>query len=129
MGFLIDTDVFVEHARRGRPLREIVTDEPWAISVISVSELLQGVHRSSGPRRVRRAAWVEELIAGVEVISVSLAVARVHAQLWAVLEDEGRVIGQRDLWIGASAVAYGLGVITHNHRDFARVPGLRVVAP
>lgn len=107
----------------------MAVEEPWAISVISASELLQGIHRSSGARHVRRAAWVEELLAGVEAIPITLAAARVHAEVWASLIAAGRLISQHDLWIAASALAYGLGVVTHNHRDFSRVPGLRVVAP
>jgi predicted nucleic acid-binding protein len=31
------------------------------------------------------------------------------------------------MWIGATALTHGLGVITRNPRDFERVPGLRVV--
>jgi predicted nucleic acid-binding protein len=105
-----------------------VGDEAWGVSVISVSELLHGVHRAAGAPRVRRRAWVEELLANVEPIPVTMAVARVHAELWALLAEEGSVIGQHDLWIGATALTHGLGVVTSNTRDFARLAGLRVVA-
>ena len=106
---------------------EVVAGEPWGVSVITVSELLQGVHRGTGPDRMRRRAWVEELIAGVEAVPITMAVARVHSEVWAALATAGRMIGQHDLWIAATALAHGLGVITRNAADFARVPGLRVV--
>jgi tRNA(fMet)-specific endonuclease VapC len=120
--------VFVEHERDGRSLQEAVGDEEWGISVITVSELLHGVHRATGSVRARRQAWVEALLAGVEAVPVTTPVARVHAEVWASLAQQGTLIGQHDLWIGATALTHGLGVVTRNERDFAHVPGLRVVA-
>ncbi len=97
--------------------------------MITVSELLHGTHRESGPRRPRTVAFVEALLATLEPIPITEAVARVHADVWAGLADRGAVIGAHDLWIAATAVAHGLGVATRNVADFERVPGLRVVTP
>jgi tRNA(fMet)-specific endonuclease VapC len=60
---------------------------------------------------------------------VTLDVARVHAQAWADLDAGGSVIGPHDLWIAATALTHGLGVVTRKAQEFARVPGLRVVSP
>jgi predicted nucleic acid-binding protein len=38
------------------------------------------------------------------------------------------VIGAHDLWIAATALAYGLGLATDNGTEFKRVPGLRVLS-
>jgi predicted nucleic acid-binding protein len=54
-------------------------------------------------------------------------VARVHADIWADLSDRGEAIGAHDLWIGATALAHGLGVATRNATHFQRIDGLRVV--
>jgi len=35
-------------------------------------------------------------------------------------------IGERDLFIAATALAHGYGVVTANVREFSRVPGLAV---
>lgn len=129
MGVLIDTDVFVDRERDGRPLATAVGDEPWTVSVITVSELLHGIYRASGAVRARRRAWVEGLLAGIETIPITTPVARVHADVWAGLARQGTVVGQHDLWIAATALAHGLGVVTRNERDFARIPGLRVLVP
>jgi tRNA(fMet)-specific endonuclease VapC len=128
VGVLIDTDVFIEQERGGGSLAEAVGDEPWGISVITASELLHGVQRARGAVRARRRAWVEEVLAGAEAVPITLPVARVHAEVWAQLAEAGIVVGQHDLWIGATALAHGLGVVTSNERDFARIPGLRVIA-
>jgi len=108
-------------------LEALIGDEDRAISVITVSELLHGVHRARGGARTRRRAFVEHLLAGLEAIPITESVARVHAEVWARLADRGAVIGAHDLWIAATALAHGFGVVTGNAPDFERVPGLRVI--
>jgi tRNA(fMet)-specific endonuclease VapC len=129
LALLIDTDVLIELERAGpSPAIEArLGDEDRAISVITVSELLHGVHRAQGAIRVRRRAFVEHVLPGLRAIPISEAVARVHAEIWAELEARGNPIGAHDLWIGASAVAHDLGVATRNPSHFERIPGLRVV--
>jgi tRNA(fMet)-specific endonuclease VapC len=105
-----------------------VGEEERAISVVTVSELLHGVHRARGARRTRRRAFVEHLLAQLDAVPITEPVARVHAEVWAQLAARGAVIGSHDLWIAATALAHGFGVATSNDRDFGRVPGLRVLA-
>ncbi|MEX2646237.1 MAG: PIN domain-containing protein [Gaiellaceae bacterium] len=110
-----------------RPLEEL-GDEEVTISVITVSELLHGVHRAEGIPRVQRRAFVEYLLASVEAVPITLPVARVHAEIWAQTKARGETIGAHDLWIAATALAYGLRLATRNIRDFGRVPGLSLLS-
>ncbi len=130
MALLIDTDVLVDLERGATSqIEQLLGDEDRAISVITVSELLHGVHRARGAIRARRLAFVEHILAGLEAIPITDAVARVHADIWADLSERGELIGAHDLWIAASALAHGLGVATRNGAHFERVAGLRVVTP
>ena len=130
LAVLIDTSLLVEWERRGSiELYELLDAEESAISVITVSELLHGVHRARGAARARRHAFVEHVLTGFDPIPITEAVARVHAELWAGLSRRGQVVGAHDLWIGATAVASGLGVLTGDAADFRRIPGLRVISP
>jgi tRNA(fMet)-specific endonuclease VapC len=128
---LIDTDLLIGWERSGdaAALEQVVGDEERAISVITVSELLHGVVRSSRLDRPRRRAFVEHLLEALDPVPITESVARVHADIWAELSERGAMIGAHDLWIAASAIAHGFGVATGNERDFARVPGLRVLTP
>ena len=129
MALLIDTDLLID-AERGvgtGAVEAVLGDEERAISVITVSELLHGVRRTTGARRARRSAFVEHLLAGIRAIPITEPVARVHAEVWAQQAARGQVIGAHDLWIAATALVHGLGVATANAADFERVPGLRVV--
>lgn len=129
MAVLIDTSVLIEFEREGgsQEFWRAAGGEQVAISVITVSELLHGVHRSSGKKRAKRAAMVEHVLASTTAMPITETIARTHAELSAQLSDSGTPVGAHDLWIAASAVAGGFGVLTSDERDFDRIPGLRVV--
>ena len=132
MARLIDTGVFIEWERAGRPVVNLpgAVGEPFAMASISASELLAGVLRAMpGARRNQREAFVERVLARVRVLPFDLTVARVHARLAAQLDATGRSIGANDLLIAATAVASGHDLLTLNVREFERVPGLVVRRP
>jgi tRNA(fMet)-specific endonuclease VapC len=131
MAVLIDTGLLIDLDRgvTNPHVANAIGEEDRAISVITVSELLHGVHRASGAQRTRRSAFVEHLLAGMRAIEISEPVARVHADIWSQLAARGEVIGAHDLWIAATALAHGMGLATRNTREFERVPGLRLIQP
>lgn len=129
MAVLIDTDMLVDLERGviNPEVENAIGDEDRAISVVTVSELLHGVHRAAGAQRTRRRAFVEHLLAGMRAIEITEPIARVHADIWAQLAAKGQLIGAHDLWIAATALAHGMGIATGNADEFQRVPGLRVI--
>jgi tRNA(fMet)-specific endonuclease VapC len=104
---LIDTSIII-NLERGVANPEVeaaIGEEGRAISVITVSELLHGVHRTGEEHRTRRQAFVEHLLAGVTPIEITEPVARVHAQVWAQLSARGDLICAHDragAWYGRS---------------------------
>lgn len=129
MAFLIDTCVLVDVERGGAALERVPAEGEHSISVLTVSELLHGVHRApDGARRTQRQAFVENVLAELEALHVTSEIARVHAGLWAGLEGSGEMIGVHDLWIAATALTHGLALATTNAGEFERVPGLSVLA-
>ena len=129
MAVLIDTSVLVNVEQRGLSLERALGERERAISVITASELLHGVHRAKDDRaRSRRQAFVEHLISSIEPLPITTSVARSHAEIWAALERSGKMIGAHDMWIAATAVSHGMEVATANASEFERVPGLAVVA-
>lgn len=128
MGILIDTSVLID-AERGRidltPHLAARTGEQAFLSVITVSELLFGAHRTRDPaQRNRRFAVAESVLTQFEVLQADVAVARLHAQIKADLAARGTPIGPHDLWLAATCLAHGLTMVTGNLREFRRVPGL-----
>ena len=128
MGTLIDTSVLIE-AERGRlslqTLLEANGDDEVAISAVTASELLHGVHRVKGGAEAARAeAFVEGLLALLPVMAFDLAVARTHARLSAELQSRGVAVGAHDLLIAATAVAHDMRVATCDLRSFPKIKGL-----
>lgn len=128
LAVLVDTSVLIDVERRGGALDDAVGTGKRAISVITISEFLHGAHRVVGEaERLRREAQVERLLAPIEAIPITDAVARIHARTGAALERAGTPISPHDLWIAATALSHGMAVATANVRHFGRVPGLAVV--
>ena len=52
-------------------------------------------------------------------------------RLWAVVTDgarrQGVAISCADAWVAATALFYGVPLVTHNAKDYAGVPGLVVI--
>jgi predicted nucleic acid-binding protein len=62
LALLIDTSVLLDYHSGGSALAALATGEPNAISLATVSELLQGVFRAPAARRARNAADVERIL-------------------------------------------------------------------
>ena len=129
MAVLIDTGLLVDLERgiANPHVEGAIGEEDRAISVITVSELLHGVHRASGAQRAGRSAFVEHLLAGMRAIDEQIA--RAHADVWAQLAARGEPSSARTTWIAATALAHGMGLASGNTREFKRVPGLRLIEP
>lgn len=130
MGLMIDSNVFIEFEKHGKAIdfSAWARDERVYLSVIVASELLIGVHRANSPaRRERRRAFVEAILAGVGILEVDLAVARVHAEIYAELAEKGELIGAHDLLIAATARFHRMALLTSNVQEFSRVSGLQVI--
>jgi tRNA(fMet)-specific endonuclease VapC len=130
MAALIDSSVLIAAERGDLALEDFSArygEEDVAISAVTASELLHGVHRARTPsQRHRRQAFVEGLLAQLPVIAFDLTVARLHASLWAGLAKRGVAVGERDLMMGATAIARNYALATRDERSFSRIPGLSV---
>jgi len=130
MAALIDSSVLIAAERGQLDLDDLAARyaaEDVALSAVTASELLHGFYRAkTAAQRHRRQAFVEGLLAQLPVIPFDLTVARVHASLWADLAGRGTAVGERDLMIGATAIARDYGVLTRDARSFPKIPGLKV---
>jgi tRNA(fMet)-specific endonuclease VapC len=130
MGVIFDTSVLIAAERGIFEVDAFVAnreEEPFGLSVITVAELLHGVHRAdSRARRIRRNAFVQKVIDLFPLLPFDTAAARVYAQIWADLQKKGKMIGAHDLMIGSTAISLGFKVVTLNRRDFEKIPGLKV---
>ena len=131
MGALIDSSVLIAAERGTLDLDAVLKDYgnvDFAVSAITASEIIHGVHRTkSAERRTRREAYVEALLSRFPVLPFDLIAARAHSRLWAQLAAKGVAIGAHDLLIAATAIAKGLDLVTCDERGFSRIPGLSLI--
>ncbi len=129
MSVLLDTDtvsaVLTRSPRLDRQQVQRVPRAAWAVSTITVGEILFGVAKSGRHEDVR-AELEERFLPTIIVMVFDLPSALVYARLRADLERQGRRLDDPDLRIAATALAHGLTLITGNEKHFARVPELRV---
>jgi len=130
MGVILDTSVLIEAERRKAEIDKLTEDreeEIFGISVITVAELLHGLHRAdSTKRRLKRSAYVEKIIELFPIYAFETSIARIYAELWSDLSKKGIQIGAHDLIIGSTALSLGFSVATRNMRHFERIEWLKI---
>lgn len=129
MRFMLDTDTCIALIKR-KPapvLRRLSALAPGeaGISAVTLAELRYGVEKSAARDRNDRA--LDAFVLPLEVAAFDEAAAAAYGAVRSALEKAGTPIGPLDTQIGAHALSLGAALVTHNVREFRRVPGLTVV--
>ena len=125
--FLPDTNAvsnFLRGANSGLTAKMHAEFPSLRLSALVVAERECGILHHSAGRKYRRA--FESLVATVPVVPFTREDAAHYAGLRSFLEKRGQGIGPIDTLIAAQALRLGATVVTHNLREFSRVPGLKV---
>ena len=128
--YLADTNILgylLRNANAGlvRRMRSSMAAGEVAISVVTRAETRFG--QALMDQRDKRRAGIDLLLQEMPVLEWTSNAADQYGALAAHLQAKGQPIGVLDSMIAAHALAAGLTVVTHNLRDFKRVPGLAVV--
>jgi tRNA(fMet)-specific endonuclease VapC len=128
MIFLPDTNTCISLLRQKQP-RLIarwqatkVTD--IVLCSVVVYELRHGAESSSDPRREH--AKLDVFLAPFASLPFDDACATKCAEIRRTLERRGETVGPHDLQIAAVALQHDLTLVTHNTREFSRIPSLRL---
>lgn len=129
MSYLLDTNAWVAYLRGRHPgiRRRIIDDfDASDLKLCSVvkAELLYGAYKSV--HAVENLRLLSELFEIYASLSFDDTAADVYGRLRTDLESSGQLIGPNDLMIASIALAGHLTLVTHNVREFSRVPNLRV---
>jgi tRNA(fMet)-specific endonuclease VapC len=106
--------------------RRLMQSKPSTIKLCSIvkAELWYGARRSNNPDKAL--ARIERFFAPYESIPFDDDAAVEYGRIRGHLAASGTPIGPNDLLIAAIALSRQVTVVTHNTREFARVPGLAV---
>jgi tRNA(fMet)-specific endonuclease VapC len=125
--FLLDTNILSDLIRH--PAERVADnirehgEATICTSIIVACELRYGsVKKGSSVLSIK----VEEMLACLEILPLSVGTDHQYAMLRFQLERQGTPIGPNDLLIAAHALNAGLTLVTAKMREFSRVPQLPV---
>lgn len=130
MRYLLDTNAWAAYLRQShaglvtRLDRHSPNDRALCSAVLG--ELIYGAEHSGPTRKAANHQRVEELRSRFASLPYGDDAAERCGLLRAHLAALGTPIGPNDLMIAAVALANDLTLVTHNTREFNRVPGLKV---
>ena len=128
MRFMLDTDSCIALIKQkpGSILRRLTSLSPGeaGISAITLAELRYGVAKSA--QKEKNGPALDEFLLPLEVADFDEPAADAYGVVRAALEKAGTPIGSLDTQIGAHALSLGAILVTHNSREFRRIPGLAV---
>ena len=126
--YLLDTNTciyFLKNSFSALTQKLLDTDpSELFISSITVFELAYGAEKSKWGEKTRQKLAM--FLAPFTILPFDSEDAMVAGRIRGALEQHGTPIGPYDVQIAAQALAKGLTVLTHNMKEFQRVPDLRV---
>lgn len=122
--YLIDTNICIYYIKGKFALDkkfEEVNPDNCFISEITLAELKFGVENSEKPIQNQKA--LEGFLSGVKILPIYHAID-LYAKEKARLRKSGVSVDDFDLLIGATALAHGLIMVTHNQSHFKHLKGI-----
>ncbi|OGA35495.1 MAG: hypothetical protein A3G80_13720 [Betaproteobacteria bacterium RIFCSPLOWO2_12_FULL_62_13b] len=132
MNYMLDTDtcIYLMSGRHGERqsrilarLDRLAPEENLILSSIVTFELSYGAQK--GRWRKANLALLEEFLLDFIVAPFDEKASHIGGAIRTKLEKNGRPIDTMVTLIAAHAVSLGVPLVTHNLREFSRVPGLK----
>ena len=123
--YLLDTDICIElikHNERVLDKVEAVGEENCFVTDITIAELFFGAAKSARPDHFDD---VDNILQSFDLKPL-LPSLRLYGENKALLEDQGRMIGEFDLLIGSCAVYHNLIMVTSNLKHFNHIPNIQL---
>lgn len=126
MKYLLDTNICI-HLFRGQfnlldKFREIDLQD-CAISEITLAELIFGAENSSNPEKNQKI--IEAFLEQIKILPIFNAIP-IYAKEKVRLRKKGIMISDFDLFIGTTAVANKLIMVTENIKEFERISNIEI---
>jgi tRNA(fMet)-specific endonuclease VapC len=126
MKILLDTNMCIYIIKNNPPeVREHFSHYSLGdigIPAIAVAELYYGIEKSSAKEKNLQA--LTAFLLPLVILPFDMACAMAYGKIRAELELRGTPIGGMDMLIAAHAIAHQYTLITHNLKEFQRVPKL-----
>ena len=129
--FILDTCTWIEFFKERNGVKEKVEtkdiDQIFA-SEITLAELTYGAINSADyERHIKEPEWLRQYVTIYEISDVFEEYGQIRCALNKIGKNKTKEVGQFDMLIGATALHYGLTVVTDNMKDFSLMPGVKCV--
>lgn len=126
--WLLDTNVCIRYLNpRPSPVREqLAAHQANQVLLCDIvkSELYFGAYRSQRP--TQNLQILEQFFVQFSSLPFDGRAASICGKLRADLAQKGHPIGPYDVQIAAVALVHEVTLVTHNTKEFSRIPGLRL---
>ena len=126
--YLLDTNI-ISYWMRGDPqlINNIKSYSPsdLSLSTITLAEIYYGIEKSP----IKKKEWllkIEYIKSELDIFPFNEQAAIKYGAIRAALEKQGKPISERDTQIASIALANKLCIVTHNTKEFGRIPKLKV---
>ncbi|MBT4140275.1 MAG: type II toxin-antitoxin system VapC family toxin [Candidatus Latescibacteria bacterium] len=128
MIYLLDTNAWISYLNyKNSPIVEKlaqIQDTQIVFCSIVKAELLFGAYKSS--RQDQNLSTLHRLFQKFKSYSFNDRSAEIYGQTRSDLEADGTPIGPNDLLIASIVQANSFTLVTHNTREFQRIPNLKI---
>ena len=128
MTYLLDTNTCIAllNNRPGRVAEQLATFRPSDISLCQIvkAELYYGAYKSD--RVAENLTILHQFCQQFQTLSFTDRAVEIYGQIRADLVRQGLPIGPNDFIIAATALAHDVTLVTHNTREFSRLPELKL---
>ncbi len=95
----------------------------FTFSILTRYEILRGLKAKRAGRQIER---FDRQCVVSEILPLTDSIVLKATDIYASLHERGKLIGDADTLIAATAVVHGLGLVTENTDHFIRIPELNV---
>ncbi len=126
MKYLVDSDYVADYLG-ARPsaiqLLSSFAKDDLAISLITYGEIYEGIHFGRDPQKTTDV--FQSFLRSVVILAPTQPIMQQFARIRGELRRTGKIIGDFDILIAATAIQHHLTLVTRNLKDYQRIPGLK----
>jgi tRNA(fMet)-specific endonuclease VapC len=120
-------DLFRKNPAAEKKLYELANEtESLSTTVMTIAELYYGAYKSKNI--IDEMKNVESVLNNFQILEMTPEAAKKFGEILSIMEKKGQTIPDRDILIGAISLSKGeQTIVTRNAKDFARIPGIKVI--
>lgn len=123
--WLLDSCAVIAHFKDEVILRSLIENaETLYVPLAAYGELHYGALKAK--KRSQRVSELEQFLSVITLLRPNKETAEIYGQIRFHLSSAGKPIPENDIWIAATAMQYGLPILTNN-KHFKSVDGISVV--